>query len=142
MDPELLDGLTTLNDLLAALGDPSKILRVRASKAPIDFEAQQLGPADMIECDFDGYSPVKLAEFTPVLWDDATYAEVLSEDCRFEAGPAIVPQTIYALYLTIEEIGGAETVREVFVLQQPITMYLEKQTFTKRVRFIGVAPDA
>lgn len=139
MDPELLEGLTTLNGLLDELNFPLRKIRVRACKAALSFDADEIGLADLVECDFDGYSPVELKEWEPVLWDDADYAEVVGPDVQFTAGENVTPQTITALYLTIEDPGEAETVREIFVLPQPILFALPGQTFTRRIRFVGQA---
>lgn len=134
-----LEGLDTLNALLVELENVTQTIRVRAAKAPDPNSAEEITPPDIVECDFPGYGAIEVKEWTPVPWEDPTYAEVISEDLVFEAEAITTPQWIVLLYLTIQPIGGAETIRQIFVLPQPILMSIPGQRFTRRIRFRGYA---
>lgn len=142
MDLEQFSFSPTLQDLMSELWDDTRTVRIRASKSPINQLVDTLIPADIIECDFPGYAPIENPTWTPELIDDESYAEAYSQDLTFEAGAIETPQSITALYMTVQPDGGAETIRQVWVLPAFILMGIEGQRFTKRVRMFATAESA
>lgn len=126
MSATLVGELAALMDLLT---DESNQIVAHLGKNAIPSNAELVAAADLVECDFPGYAPIRLTEWTPIFLDDDFYGEADSGEVEWSAGNIVTPQTITCVYVT-QKIGDADAgVWNVIVLREPITMALTGDLF-------------
>lgn len=123
--------------VLAQLREPSRVILARLHKNTINPLADLIVLGDLVECDFAGYAPVRLTNWTEEEPLDDDYAEVFSDDIVIAAAAGVEPQTIGGWYLTVEGDGNALSLMQTFPLEAPFVIELEGQEIGKRFRIFS-----
>lgn len=130
----------TPSDALADyLNDPTAPVSLRLAKTKLATNVPTLLPADIVECDFDGYAPIVISDFYPVIDPADEVAEVVSNEVSFVGGDALAtPQLVHAAYVTRHHDGDAVQLLEVVAYDPPLVMTLPGQSIDLLVRTKGV----
>lgn len=96
-----------LEEINTLLTDPTVSIVARLAKSPRVTEPDAIALADLVECDFPGYTPFV---YTPKLTgaqEDEFYAEMATYNVEFMSGVLVTPQFVTCLYVT-ESIDGQD----------------------------------
>lgn len=134
--PELAGESLALSDLLT---DPANKIVMHLAKNVFPFDVDTVALGDFEECDFIGYAPVRLVEWTIKEETDDKLGEAVSEFAEFVAGEDVIPQIITAVYVTFQVGLGEIKLLWPLWLDIPLKMSAEGNMYRKRARITSVA---
>lgn len=130
--PEILTG-ESLN-LQEVLNDPTVLIVAHLAKNDIPPDFDKLLLADLVECDFDGYSPIEIMNWDVFQHEDEFLGEAVSEPLLFTAGDAIVPQRASALYLVLYHVDEQVNLWRVYPLEPEFFFDVPGRELLKQIR--------
>lgn len=90
---------------------------------------------DLVECDFPGYSSVRLTDFEDVDPENPDMADVLSAIIQFWADGISQPEEAVAFYTTISIDGDAAGLDRLELFQGPFVFWQDGDIFERQIRY-------
>lgn len=118
-----------LASLMGWLRDPSRTIVAHLAKNAIADSIDSLALTDLVECDFPGYAPITLSEFTPEFIGDDAYGEANSQECAWTISNPTAMQGITCVYLTITDGLNTHALLRAYPLFPPTTLAEDGDTF-------------
>lgn len=118
------------------LNSDTRHLKVKLAKNPLPPILETLTLADLTECDFVGYGAIVDPVFSSPVINDAGHAEAICGPLAFVAGAGVVPQNVYAMFITIHDGILPEGLVWVERLPMPVTMDTPGQAIIKKIRMM------
>lgn len=116
-----------LAHLVETMADPLLEIVARLAKGPTSILDAPVALADLVECDFVGYAPIRLTAGLNEAVDDPFYAEADSQSLQWIVGAINATQPIVGLYYTSRYNGGAWGLVTLVPFDEPFSAYYESQ---------------
>jgi len=116
-----LSGLSGMNlELGTFLQDPVNKITARLAQNAIAPNVDQIQLADLVECNFPGYTPHEIDEWENVDYDEEGYGQAITGPLSWSPQGIEEAQAITAVYLTISKDGAPDVLLWVIPLLTPI----------------------
>lgn len=132
-----------LDQLNQALLEPTRTIVARLAKNPIVNSPDKLLLADIVECDFPGYTPFTYKPNLEGAQDTEFYGEMAPYRIDFVVGDIVAPQQVVAVYVTEHIEGQDPTLVDVALFNPPLQVYEKDQvlSFDGTLALLDIADD-
>lgn len=121
--PEVFSGEAAVLD--AQLQNPAVHIVAHLSRSPIPADEGQIALADIAECNFPGYAPIRLVNWAVTPGDDDGYAYAVSEEITWESSVIVTPQEATFCYLTT--VAGEGPIQLISIMKAEEKIVFDKE---------------
>lgn len=126
-----------LEDLL---NNPAATIVARLAQSPISIESETVALADIVEATFPGYAAVEIEDWEVFPGQQSDTGEALSPTLEFTSDGIVTPQTITAMYITVQIGTGALTILDACPFDPPIVIDQDGITIARNYRLFSYDP--
>ena len=131
----------TSESLNAGLSSAAGSILLRLLKAPIPTDKLEIVFTDLVEANFDGYSPAVVGNLDETDESETDVGELLSNTVEFIGGDNVTAQPIFGYVFTIQKTGEPIGIIDAEEFSSPIVMDTPGQSIPVEVRVSATTAD-